>query len=180
MTLWWIAGPAKRSERDVVVQVGIERGGGGARLRARCAAEIIAATLAIIVAAAKAGAAPAAAVEQDQLAAEALQHDLGRIAVGARLVLPFAGLDLALQIDLGALLQIGFGDAAEILVEDDDAVPFGPLLAVAVAVLPILGSRDAHVHHLAAIVQRADFGIVAQIADQYNLVHPRHRILLES
>jgi hypothetical protein len=103
-------------------------------------------------------AAAAAAVEQDELAAEALKHDLGRIAVGARLVGPFAGLDLALEIDLGALAQIGFGDPAEILVEDHDPVPFGPLLAVAVLVLPALGGGDAQIDHFAAIVERAASG----------------------
>src|SRR5206468_6661334 len=108
----------------------------------------------------------AAAVEEDELAAESLEDDLGRIAVGAGLVLPLAGLNLPLEIDLRALAQIGFGDSAEILVEDDDAVPLGPLLAIAVLVLPAFGGGDAHVHHLATVVERAALRIVTQIADQ--------------
>ena len=43
------------------------------------------------------------AVEQHQFATEALQHDFGGVAVVARLVLPFAGLDLAFDIDLEPL-----------------------------------------------------------------------------
>jgi hypothetical protein len=64
---------------------------------------------------------------------------------------------------------------AEILVEDHDPVPLGPLLAVAVAVLPALRGGDSQVDHLAAIVERAGLGIVAQIADQDHLVDARHR-----
>ena len=90
--------------------------------------------MAVVIISAAAALAP---VEQHQLAAEALQYDLGRIAVLPGLVGPLAGLDLALEIDLRALAKILLGDAAEILVEDDDAVPFGPFLAVAVAVLPL-------------------------------------------
>src|SRR3954451_24975730 len=131
----------------------------------------------ILPAAAGAGAG-AAAVEQDELAAEALEDDLGRIAVGAALVLPFAGLDLALEIDLRAFLQIGFGDLAEILVEDDDPVPLGPLLAVAVAILPALRRGDSKVDHLAAIVERAGLRVVAQIAHQDHLVDARHASFL--
>ena len=149
---------------------------GGAAAAAAAAAEVARAAeaVAIIVA----GTAAVAPVEQHKLAAEALQHHLGRIAVLARLVGPFAGLDLALQIDLRALAQILFGDLAEILVEDDDAVPFGPLLAIAVAVLPILRRGDAQIDDFTAIVERTRFRIVAKIPDQNNLVHARHVILL--
>ncbi len=48
-------------------------------------------------------AAAVAAAEHGQLAAEALQHHFGRVAVIARLVGPFARLDLAFEIDLRAL-----------------------------------------------------------------------------
>src|SRR5687767_10717309 len=121
-------GRCRQSKRYVVVQVAVE-GGLGPRLgtAGAAAAEAAAAVAGIVEAAAT-----LALVEQHQLAAEALQHHLGRIFVGARLVLPFAGLELALEIDLRALAKIGLGDPAEILVEDDHPVPFGPLLAVAV------------------------------------------------
>ena len=45
----------------------------------------------------------AATTEQGELAAKALQHDLGGVAFLARLIGPFAGLELALEID-GATL----------------------------------------------------------------------------
>src|SRR5438874_11501498 len=170
-------------ERDVVVQVAVERRGSRALLGARPATATATATAAAEAAAALIAAAEivtatataaTAAVEKDELAAEALEDDFGRIAVGAGLVLPLARLDLALEIDLGALAQIGFGDAAEIFVEDDDAVPLGPLLALAVLVLPGLRRGDAQVHHLAAIVQRPALGVVPEIADQDDLVDARH------
>src|SRR5579883_3117875 len=78
----------------------------------------------------RAGAA-AGAVEHRQLAAEAAEDDLGRIALLTRIVGPFAGLQGALEIDLGALLQIFLGDLGEPFVENDDAMPFGALLALA-------------------------------------------------
>ena len=74
-------------------------------------------------------------------------------------------------------MQELLGDAAEILVEDDDAVPFGPLLALALAVLPAFRGRDAQIDDFAAIVERAAFRIVTEIADQNHLVHARHHLL---
>src|SRR3546814_11072794 len=71
-----------------------------------------------------------------QIAAEALQHHLGGVLLDAVLVGPLAGLQGALDVDLGALAQILLGHLAELLVEDDDAVPFGalaPLYRVAAA-----------------------------------------------
>ena len=62
---------------------------------------------------------------------EALQHDLGRVVLDAVLVVPFARLQRALDVDLRALLQVLLGDLAEPLVEDHDAVPLGLFLALA-------------------------------------------------
>src|SRR3546814_20499529 len=107
------------------------------------AASAAGAGFAIIVAIASAAPAAALAVEQDEFVAEALEHDLGRIFVLARLVLPFAGLELPFQVDLRAFAKVRLGDLAEILVEDTNAVPFGPLLAVYLAVFPPLGRDDA-------------------------------------
>src|ERR1700749_2122151 len=47
----------------------------------------------------------AAAIQHGQLAAEILQHHLGGVFLLPVLVRPFAGLKLALDIDLGAFLQ---------------------------------------------------------------------------
>src|SRR5690242_19651958 len=57
-------------------------------------------------AAGTAAAVTALGIQHGQLAAEILQHDLGRVFLGAVLVGPFAGLELALDIDLGALAQV--------------------------------------------------------------------------
>src|SRR3546814_1396972 len=105
-------------------------------------------TAAVIVAAAEVAAtttATATAVEQHHFAPEALQHDLGRILVLALLVGPFAGLELAFQIDLRSFAQILLGDAAQIFIEDHDPVPFGALLPLAGLVLPRLEIGRAHV-----------------------------------
>src|SRR5206468_837921 len=129
---------------------------------------------------AAAAATAVAAVEQHQLAPEPLKHDLGRIAVVTRLVGPFAGLDLAFEIDLRPLAQIILGHPAEVLVEDHHLVPFGALLSLAVLALPALGSGDAQVDHLAAVVERTGLGIRSQIADQDHLIHASHVDLLIS
>src|SRR5258708_1966358 len=73
----------------------------------------------------------AGAVGHRQLAAKALQNELGRVALLAAVVGPFAGLQGALDINLGSLLQVLLGDLGEPLVEDHDAMPFGALLALA-------------------------------------------------
>ena len=101
----------------------------------------------------------------------ALQHDLGGVAVIAVAVLPFAGLELAFEIDLGALAQILLGDLAQALVEDRDIVPFGlfaPLAGVLVA--PAFAGGDAQVGDRAAVLHVADFRVGAEIADQNDLV----------
>src|SRR6185437_12824816 len=66
----------------------------------------------VAVASAEVGRARAAAraIEHRQRRVEALQHDLGRVAVLPVLVLPFARLQRALEINLAALLQILLGD----------------------------------------------------------------------
>src|SRR3546814_3843455 len=67
------------------------------------------------------------------------------------LVLPFAGLELAFDIDLAALAQIAFGHIGKTFAEDRDRMPFGLFLALAgVAVLPRFGRGDAQIDHLAA------------------------------
>ena len=112
-----------------------------------------------------------AGVEHLQLAAEFLQHDLRRVAVVAGLVLPFAGLQLALDIDLRALLQVLLGDLGEVVVEDHDAMPLGLFLALAgILVAPAFRGGDPQIDDRIAGVQPPDFGISPEIADQNDLV----------
>src|SRR5262249_34360476 len=118
-----------RSERDVVVHVAVAGAGGNCTARRgtdRSAPEITAG----IVRAEAAAPTAAAAVEHGQRRVESLQHHFGRIFLDAALVGPFAGLQRALEIHLGALLQILLADLAEPLVEDHDAVPLGLFLAL--------------------------------------------------
>src|SRR5580700_605848 len=67
----------------------------------------------------------AGAIEQGQFAAKVLQHDFGGIAVLTGLILPFARLQRALDVNLRALLEILLGDPAQVFIEDNDAMPFG-------------------------------------------------------
>ena len=71
-----------------------------------------------------------AAVQHDKFTSKALQDNLGRITLRAILVSPFAGLQLAFQIDFRALAQVLLRDLGKVLVEDHHAVPFGALLAL--------------------------------------------------
>src|SRR5262249_9411573 len=89
----------------------------------------------------------------------------------ARLVLPFAGLQLALEIDLRTLLQILLGDPTEPLVEDNDAVPFGALAALAGGlVAPGFRGRHAQIGNRAAVLRAPALVILPEIADQDHLV----------
>ena len=126
----------------------------------------------LLVAILRRAATAAAAVQDRQLAAETLQHHLGRILLDPALVLPLARLQLALDVHLRALLQILLRHTPEVLVEDHHRVPLGLLLALARAlVLPGLGRGNAQVHHRLAVRQPAHLRVPPQIADQYHLVH---------
>src|SRR5262245_30874125 len=156
-----------RSERDLVVHVvalAAARHGGLALARRRTAE--IAAALVLAHAAAT-----AAAVEHGERRVEALQHHLGRVALDVVLVGPLAGLQLALEIDLGALLQVLLGHPAEALAEDHHAVPLGLFLALAgVLVAPVLRGRDAQVDDRPAVLGPPHLRVLAEIADQDHLV----------
>ena len=72
-----------------------------------------------------------ATVQHGQGAVKALQNHLGGPAVIAILVLPFAGLQCAFKIDLGALFQILLGNLAQALGEYHHTVPLGLFPALA-------------------------------------------------
>src|SRR5580693_4557914 len=99
--------PAASSERDLVVHVVATAGAGHGGLARRCAAATggTGATGAraeigpVVVGAEPTTATTAGAVEQHHLGAEVLQDDLSGIAILAALILPFAGLQLPLEVN---------------------------------------------------------------------------------
>src|ERR1700745_1831876 len=92
------------SERDVVVHV-VAAAAGRDRAARGAAHGTAGAEIAAALVAEAAATAAATAVQHGQRRVEALQHDLGRVLLGAALVGPFAGLQRALDVNLGALLQ---------------------------------------------------------------------------
>src|SRR3990172_5929783 len=100
--------------------------------------------------------------------------DLGRVAVMALLVLPLAGADAALDVDLRALLQVLAGDLRQ-APEERDAVPLGRLLLLAARlVLPAIGGRDADIRHALAARQIASLGVGPEGSHQDHFVHGCH------
>src|SRR6185437_11846566 len=110
-----------RSERDLVVEVLHRRAAltaaGACSPSTAGSGEFLSRRLVGVAAAAVAA---AAAIEHGELAAVTLQHDLRRVALLPRIVGPFACLERALEIDLGALLQVLLDDLHELVVEDHD------------------------------------------------------------
>src|SRR5690606_23823617 len=159
-------------ERNVVVQVvaflrtrGLVGAAGGE------ARGIVVVATAAVAAAITSALAVAAAAQHGQLAVEALDDDLGRVLLDALLIGPFAGLQRAFDVYGRALLQIVFGHLDDVVVEDDHRVPLGLLLALARRlVAPGLRGGDTQVGDAVAVVQRADFRVATQVADQNDLV----------
>ena len=113
----------------------------------------------------------ALAVEHRQRGIEVLQDDFGRIAILAVLVLPFSGLELALDINLGALLQILLGNLAETFTKDHDAMPFRlffPLAGVLVA--PGIRGRNAQIGDRTTVLCALDFRVGAEISNQNDFI----------
>src|SRR3954463_11538402 len=165
-----IQGEAPTSERNIVVHVAVAATAGGHRPARRTAdrtggAEIAARLLA------EAAASAATAIEHGEGRVEALKHDLGRVLLNAALVGPFAGLERALEVNFGALLQILLGNLAEPFVEDHDAMPLGLFLALAGRlVAPGFRSGNAQIRNRPPVLGTADLWILAEISNQNDLV----------
>ncbi len=79
------------------------------------------------------------------------------------LVGPFAGLQRALDVNLGALLQILLGDLAEAFGEDHHPMPLGLFLALAGRlVAPGIGCRHAQIGDRPPILRPPDLGIACR------------------
>ncbi len=124
---------------------------------------------AVPAASAAAGAAViAAATEHLHLVGD----DLGDVALIAVAVVVGAGLDLALDIDLLALVQVLAGNLRQ-PAPHDDVVPFGLFLLLPLAVLETLAGRQRKGRHGCAGRGVAQLGILTEISHQNYLVH-RH------
>src|SRR5262245_30636821 len=159
------------SERNVVVEIALAARASGRRLapRRRAGRAEIRATVRAEFLAATAASAP---IEHREHRIEALQHDLGRVFLDTILVSVFAGLELALEINLRALLQVLLDDLAQPLVEDHHPVPLGLFPALAgILVAPVLRCRDRQIGDRTAVLRAPDLRIAAQIADQNHLVY---------
>ena len=97
----------------------------------------------------------------------------------AGLVVPRAGLQASLDVDLAALLQIFAGNLGQALPEHD-VVPLGAVLPFAGLVFEALVGGDGQLGHGRALRRVFHFGIFAQISDQLNPVQTLscHGVLL--
>src|SRR5690606_33109299 len=108
-------------------------------------------------------------------AATAAEHlhlvgdDLGDVALLPVLAGELVVADAALDVALRALAQVLAGDLAE-LAEQLHPVPLGALLGVAVAVLAHAGGGQADRGHRHSGLGVLDLGIVAEVADEDDLV----------
>src|ERR1019366_5420245 len=165
------------SERNIVVHVAVA-GAGRHRTARRCTGRTAGPEIAAgIIGPDIAATAAAAAIEHGQRRIEPLQHHFSRVFFDAGLVGPFARLQLAFDVNLGALLQILLGDLAEPFVEDDDPMPLGLFLALAGRlVAPAIGGRHAQIGNRPPILGPPARRILAEISHQNHLVYPsRHR-----
>src|SRR5207253_6178964 len=96
-----------------------------------------------------------------------------RVSVLAFLVLPFARLQPALDVDLPAFLQVLAGDL-RLAPEKDHGVPFGALLLLAVLVFPGIGRRHPDIGYGVAAGRVTRLGVPAEVANQNHLVHGCH------
>src|SRR6266436_2228121 len=136
MTLSWFRPLSSSSEGDVLVgDFGAGAGGAGLLVAgAGTGVEVVAAAAARSASTGTGSCAGCGAFRASAEHAEIAGHDFRAGALLAFLVLPLAGLDASLDEDQRAFLQILLGDFG-LFAPDDDFVPLGALLALAVAVL---------------------------------------------
>src|SRR5208337_612175 len=84
-------------------------------------------------------------------------------------VVPGAGLQASLNVDLAALLQVFARDLSQALPQHD-VVPLGAILPFARFVLEALIGSDGELGHRSTLRRVFDFRILSQIADQLNPV----------
>jgi hypothetical protein len=112
--------------------------------------------------------AAAAAARAEHL--EGVADDLGAVLLLARLaVVPGAGLEATLDVDLLALGEVLAGDL-RLLAPDDDLVPLRLLLLLAVLVLPAAAGGQGEAGDRLPRGGRPHLRVAAEIADQDHFV----------
>src|ERR1019366_1116812 len=101
--------------------------------------------------------------------------DLGDVARLLLLVLELPVLDAPLHIELVALVDVALDDVGEAgalaaRVPGDALVPFGLFLLLAGRRVPLARGRERKVRDFAAVVRRADLGIVTEVSDESDFV----------
>src|ERR1700757_1474894 len=76
------------------------------------------------------------AVQHGKLSRIILKNDLGGVAVLSPIILPFARLQLAFQVNFRTLLQKLLRHFAQGFIVNDHAVPLGALFALAALLVP--------------------------------------------
>jgi len=105
-----------------------------------------------------------AAADQGQFAAKTLQDDLGCVALLPGLIGPFAGLQLAFDIDLASLGEILLRDLTKAIVEDHHPMPFGFLTRLTgLLVGPALRRGDREMHDPGSVLRLAHLGIPSEM-----------------
>src|SRR6478609_5448782 len=115
------------------------------------------------LAAATARAHPTAAATTKEY--DAVAADLRRVALVAVLVVPLAGVQTTLDVDLFALHEI-FGERFGRLAPEDDPMPLGLFLALARLVVPHLGRGQVQCGHRRSTGCVAQLGVASEVADQ--------------
>ena len=112
-------------------------------------------------------------------ALEGSRDNFGRKASDLVLIFPGAGSQLAFDENLTALERgftvQPFDGIDQFLAEQDDAMPFGTLDAVAAAVITVtVVRRDADGGGASAVLEGMEFRIIADMADQGSFVQSWH------
>ena len=99
--------------------------------------------------------------------------DLGRVPLGAVFIFPLAGLNAAFDINGAALREVLVTHLGG-LSPDDDAVPFGSLLALAALVVPGLAGRQGEVYDGLAVRSRTELRIATEVTDENCFIDTCH------
>src|SRR5690606_4013797 len=120
-------------------------------------------------------------IEHGQFTAIRAQDDFGRVFFSAGLVGPFAGFKLAFDKDLGAFFQVVFADAYDVVVEHDDAVPFGFFFAFAGCfVVPAFGGGNGQVTKFRSGLRGPDFRVAAEVTYDDHFVYAASHLSLSA